>query len=246
MILFSKFTICTAMAVALATSVAANETDWSYEGESGPGHWAELDESFAACEGHQQSPIDITPSKAIDAELLPLEINWNEKVDLSVANTGHGIQDNGADLGTAKINGKQYTLKQFHFHHPSEHTINGKQFPAEVHFVHEAEDGTLAVIAVMLEGGGENPIFDHSLNAAPKSKGEAHLGEENPRNLLPEDLSVYTYEGSLTTPPCSEIVDWNILQTPVQATDAGIEAFAGIYDNDARPTQKVERRYILK
>lgn len=246
MTILTKLTAITTLSIALATGAIAQEIDWHYEGDAGPEHWADLDESFAACAGHQQSPIDIKPDAAVDAELQPIVINWNEKVDLSVANTGHGIQDNGADLGTATINGTEYTLKQFHFHHPSEHTINGKHFPAEAHFVHEAEDGSLAVIAVMLEGGGENPIFDHSLNAAPKSKGEAHLGEENPRNLLPDDLSVYTYKGSLTTPPCSEIVDWNILQTPKQATDEGLEAFAKLYDNDARPAQDIDRRYILK
>lgn len=233
-------------AISSISVASANEIEWEYDGNTGPDHWAELDESFAACAGKQQSPVDIIPDRAVEAELLPLEINWNEQVDLSVANTGHNIQNNGADLGSATINGKEYTLKQFHFHHPSEHTINGKSFPAEVHFVHESADGALAVIAVMLEGGGENPLFDHSLNAAPKSKGEAYLGKENPRNLLPEDLSVYTYQGSLTTPPCSEIVDWNILQTPVKAMDAGIEAFAELYENDARPAQDIERRYILK
>lgn len=242
----SNFSLFTAISIGFVTIATANEIEWSYDGEAGPEHWAKLDESFAACAGNQQSPIDINPDTAIEAELLPLEINWNEMIDLAVANTGHTIQGNGANLGTAKINGKEYTLKQFHFHHPSEHRINGKQFPAEVHFVHEADDGNLAVIAVMLEGGGETPLFEHSLNALPKPKGELHLGEENPRNLLPDDLSVYTYKGSLTTPPCSEIVDWNILQTPVMATDKGIEEFAKLYENDARPVQDIARRYILK
>lgn len=243
---FKKLAIIAALSATFATTVMASEVKWSYEGDTGPEHWASLHENFASCTGDQQSPIDIQPSSVVDAELLPLEINWKDSVDLSVANTGHGIQDNAADLGTATINGKEYTLKQFHFHHPSEHTVNGKHFPAEAHFVHQASDGSLAVVAVLLEGGGENVVFDDSLSIANDSMGEEDLGEENPRDLLPEDLSVYTYRGSLTTPPCSEIVDWAILQTPLKVSDESIEAFAKLYDNDARPTQDVGRRYILK
>lgn len=241
-----KLAIVAALSTTLGTAAMASEVKWSYEGDTGPENWASLDEDFASCAGNQQSPIDIQPSSVVDARLLPLEINWNEKVDLSVANTGHGIQDNGADLGTATINGKQYTLKQFHFHHPSEHTINGRHFPAEAHFVHQASDGSLAVVAVMLEGGGDNMVFDDSLNIATDAPGETHLGLENPRDLLPEDLSVYTYRGSLTTPPCSEIVDWSIIKTPLKVSDQSLEAFARLYDNDARPTQKLARRYVLQ
>lgn len=246
MLNFKKLTIAAALSATLVTAAVASEVEWSYEGDTGPDNWASLHENFASCAGSQQSPIDIQPSSVMDAQLLPLEINWNEEVDLSVANTGHGIQDNGADLGTATINGKEYILKQFHFHHPSEHTINGKHFPAEVHFVHQASDGSLAVVAVMLEGGGDNLVFGDSLNTASDAVGETHLGVENPRDLLPEDLSVYTYRGSLTTPPCSEIVDWNILRTPLKVSDASLEAFAELYDNDARPTQNLARRYVLQ
>ncbi|QEM81956.2 carbonic anhydrase [Halomonas binhaiensis] len=243
---FKKLAIVAALSVAFGTAALASEVKWSYEGDTGPEHWASLHENFASCAGDQQSPIDIQPSSVVDAELLPLEINWNESVDLSVANTGHGIQDNGADLGSATINGKQYTLKQFHFHHPSEHTINGKHFPAEAHFVHQASDGSLAVIAVLLEGGGENMVFNDSLSSATGTIGEAHLGKESPRDLLPEDLSFYTYRGSLTTPPCSEIVDWAIIKTPMKVSDKNIEAFAKLYSNDARPTQDLGRRYVLQ
>lgn len=244
---FKKLAMVAALSVAFGTTAVASEVKWSYEGDTGPEHWANLHENFASCAGDQQSPIDIQPSSIVDAELLPLEINWNESVDLSVANTGHSIQDNGADLGTATINGKSYTLKQFHFHHPSEHTINGKHFPAEAHFVHQASDGSLAVIAVLLEGGGKNMVFSDSLSNVTDTVGEdVKLGNEDPRDLLPEDLSFYTYRGSLTTPPCSEIVDWVILKTPLKVSDESIEAFAKLYDNDARPTQAISRRYVLQ
>nr|WP_300309271.1 carbonic anhydrase family protein [Halomonas sp.] len=244
---FKKLAIAAALSVAFGTAAVASEVKWSYEGETGPEHWASLHENFASCAGDQQSPIDIQPSSVVDAELLPLEINWNESVDLHVANTGHGVQDNGADFGTATINGKPYTLKQFHFHHPSEHTIDGKHFPAEAHFVHQASDGSLAVIAVLLEGGGENTVFSDSLSNVTDTVGEdVMLGNEDPRDLLPDDLSFYTYRGSLTTPPCSEIVDWVIIKTPMEVSDKNIEAFAKLYSNDARPTQNLGRCYVLQ
>lgn len=245
---YMNFASPLAMPLFLATTAAAQTTSWGYSGETGPQHWAQLDPEYAACNaGTQQSPVDITTATAIEAELPVLSINWNENVSLDVLRNGHTIQDNNADLGQAVIDGMVYTLRQFHFHMPSEHMIDGKTYPAEVHFVHAADDGSLAVIGGLLEGGGSNLLLEETIASAPTNKGTARIiATGDPRQLLPQDMAVYHYEGSLTTPPCSEIVNWNILQTPIQVGDAALTKLQGLIYNDARPTQPLNRRFMLK
>lgn len=243
----SAFAASCIMTLALNLPVLAETAHWSYEGETGPDAWAGLHKDFAVCgSGTQQSPIDIQTEKVIEADLQEIQINWNQKVELDVVNNGHVIQESAPDLGSAVINGREYTLKQFHFHAPSEHWIDGRKFPAEVHFVHESGDGSLAVVGILLEGGGENKLFEDTIRVATTAQGQAHSGVEDPRELLPEDRMVYHYQGSLTTPPCSEIVDWNVMQTPVQVPDEALARLTEIARNDARPVQNLARRYVLE
>lgn len=237
------------MALCLLTATAAaNELPhWDYEGESGPEEWANLHEDYSACGlGDQQSPIDVVTTEVIEAELPEIAINWGDAVPLKVVNNGHSIQGIAPEMGEATINGRDDTLKQFHFHAPSEHMIDGERFPAEVHFVHEAPDGTLAVIGILLEGGGSNQLVEDMIAVAPETVGEAEIEAHNLHDLQPDDLSVYRYLGSLTTPPCSENVDWNLLQTPVQISDAALERLTELSHNDARPVQDLARRFVLK
>lgn len=171
----------------LAAPLTANELPhWDYHGPSGPEEWGNLHKDYAACsDGNQQSPIDIVTADVIEAELPETRIEWKESVALDVVNNGHSIQGIAPDLGRATINGRDDLLKQFHFHAPSEHTIDGKQFPAEVHFVHEAPDGTLAVIGILLEGGGENRIVEQLIAAAPAEAGQTRIDAQNLHDLLP-------------------------------------------------------------
>lgn len=220
---------------------------WSYTGETGPQHWSTLSEDYVACgDGTQQSPIDIDTFSVIDARLTDMQIDWNSQVRLDVMNNGHAIQDGAPDLGTATLDGREYTLKQFHFHAPSEHTVDGRHFPAEAHFVHAAEDGSLAVVGVFLEGGGDNRLLEHTMAAASPVVGTTHIGVEDPRTLLPADRSVFHYQGSLTTPPCSEIVSWNVLQTPIQVSDESLARLTELSNNDNRPVQALQRRFVLE
>ena len=233
-------------AVAMPGLALAQEAPhWDYEeDEAGPGHWGELSKDFGACaSGREQSPIDLT--RTIDADAPDVVVDWNAEAVWTIVNTGHTIQANAEDGGTITLDGKAFDLLQFHFHNPSEHAIEGERFPMEAHFVHRAEDGTLAVVGVMLVGGGESDFLDKVMAAAPAEEGEKGLGVADPGAFLPPDGHYFRYEGSLTTPPCSETVDWTVMRTPVAVPDADLAAFHALFPMNARPLQLVNRRFVL-
>ena len=242
----SFVTIC---AISLTTSTAhaaGSETtgQWSYDGDTGPSHWGELAENYGACaSGTQQSPIDLTG--ALEAKADPVVFNWNKDADWTTVNNGHSIQENAEDAGGIEIGGTSYKLVQFHFHAPSEHTLEGEHAEMEAHFVHQSEDGALAVVGVLINGGGENAAFDQIMPTAPKDQGETHFGQIDLESLLPEDRSFLRYAGSLTTPPCTENVLWTVMKEPIQVSDTAIAAFTALYDHDNRPIQLANRRYLL-
>jgi carbonic anhydrase len=234
----------TAAALLAAPAFANSGSHWTYEGEEGPEHWGDLSADYGTCAtGTQQSPIDLT--SAVQADADNVDLHWNPKAEWTVANNGHTIQANATDGGTMTVAGKDYALLQFHFHTPSEHAIDGTRAPMEVHFVHKAEDGSLAVLGVMLQGGGDNGLFDAVMGAAPKEKAEVALGAADAGGLLPASSSYFRYQGSLTTPPCSETVLWTVLKDPVVVSDTQIEAFKSLFEMNARPLQNANRRFIL-
>jgi carbonic anhydrase len=234
----------TAAVLLAAPAIAENKPHWTYEGEEGPDHWGGLAADYGTCAtGTQQSPIDLTSAVPADADNV--DLHWNPKAEWTVANNGHTIQANATDGGTMTVAGKDYALLQFHFHTPSEHAIDGVRAPMEVHFVHKAEDGSLAVLGVMLQGGGDNSLFDAVMGAAPKEKAEVALGAADAGGLLPASTSYFRYQGSLTTPPCSETVLWTVLKDPVVVSDAQVEAFKSLFEMNARPLQNANRRFIL-
>ena len=247
------FALRTAAALALAAvgatgAMAADEAPhWGYDGDTGPEAWGDLSADWAACsDGQQQSPVDL--SGGIRADLPDLSPGWADRTGWVAADNGHTVKlSPEGEAGSIEIDGKDYALIQFHFHHRSEHAIDGERYPMEAHFVHQADDGTLAVLGVMLEGGGTE---DDALSRIMQTVGEAgadpvDMGAMNPADFLPDDGGFYRYEGSLTTPPCSEVVVWTVMSQPVQVSDAAIAAFADRYEDDARPLQPLNRRFLL-
>ena len=193
-----------------AQGAAAGEVHWSYEGDTEPHLWGGLDSSFAACDsGVQQSPIDLTD--AIPAGGGGLEIQWQPTAG-EVVDNGHTIQVN-IDAGSSiTLEDRQFSLLQFHFHLPSEHTVEGARYPMEVHFVHQAEEGDLAVIGVFMDGGGGHSAVQSIWDAIPGVDQEpTPLASLDPNAFLPGGRSYFRYAGSLTTPPCSEVVSWVVL-----------------------------------
>lgn len=235
---------------ALAFSIANGQDgpEWDYE-ENGPDVWGGLSEDWALCgEGMAQSPIDI--SDATPVSLSALTFNY-EAAPLAIFNNGHTIEVEYHEGSSVLYNAKTYHVLQFHFHAGSEHTINGEQYPMELHIVHrDANSGNLLVIGVLLaEGEEDNAAYADIFANLPAEEGEPNEETElmvNVADLLPENPDAfYTYEGSLTTPPCSEIVRWIVMEQPVTLSSGQLDAFYAIYPNNFRPTQPLNGRDLF-
>ena len=239
---FAGLTLCPLCA---AAGLGEEAHHWSYEGATGPGNWGSLDAANQTCStGSQESPIDIAGS--INARLPPLDIRWRKRPD-TIVNNGHTIQLNFAEGDTLNVGDRSYALKQFHFHHPSEHLVGGKAFAMEAHFVHAAAAGGLAVVGVLIAPGRANAVFNKIVSTMPAEEGPPVAADPaiDPMRLLPARRAYYRYEGSLTTPPCSETVDWLVLADRIEAAEADIARFAKLYPKNARPVQDRNGRVIL-
>ena len=226
----------------------ADDTAWGYSGESGPDQWGEMAPEFAMCaEGFAQSPIDIRDPGEVD--LVDIEFQYGQ-TDSMITNNGHTIQVN-VDAGSSIVYSEiTYDLLQFHFHIPSEHTIDGEAAAMEIHFVHQdPNSGMLAVVGVLLEqGDADNQAYKVVMDDMPDdADDEQAMGQALAlESLLPKERAYYTYQGSLTTPPCSEVVRWLLLDTPVHLSGAQIDSFAEIYAYNARPTMPLGKRDLLQ
>ncbi len=227
-----------------AQSETAPPAAWSYDGPNGPAHWAHLSPAYAACTRQEQSPIDLTA--AVPAKLGALAVDWRP-VPLHVVRNGHAVEAEASDPGAVNhitLAGEDYRMVQFHLHHPSEHRINGRSFPLEVHFVHRSDRGDLTVVGVVFAEGPANPALDLMIDHA-RSDDESDRVTIDPRMLLPAQRSFFRYEGSLTTPPCSETVNWVVLTTPMTASAKQIAEVTAVYGDNARPLQPLGRRFLL-
>jgi carbonic anhydrase len=225
-----------------AASVESETIAWDYTGETGPANWATIDEAYEACSGSQQSPIDLVADD--EAQDVNVEFDYAE-AEGTLVDTGHGVQVN-IEGGTLTIDGKAFALKQFHFHTPSEHTVDGNSYPAEVHLVHASDDGELAVLGIFYEEGESNdflaPVWEGLESRAAMAAADPLM--MNAADMLPADRTTYTYPGSLTTPPCSEIVRWHVMQEPLTMSAEQMEALTAIYDDNNRPVQPLNDREI--
>ena len=230
---------------------------WDYGAEHGPAAWGTLDARYATCaNGRAQSPIDIataTPNAELPALTGRFEpaalhiVHIAHRAD--VVNTGHSIQVNYADADTITVGSDAYALQQYHFHSPSEHQIAGISFPMEMHLVHKSGDGRLAVVGVLIREGRHNAAFDPVWSGLPAIKG-AEVVHDSVRvdvdDLLPAARTTYRYDGSLTTPPCSEGVEWFVLTTPIELSAQQIAAFRHALAGNNRPVQPLNGRVIAQ
>jgi carbonic anhydrase len=225
----------------------AHSSHWSYTGAEGPPDWGKLEAAYATCsEGRTQSPIDIKGAKK--ADLPALKFNYNS-VPLNIIDNGHTIQINYAPGSTLTVGNKTYTLKQFHFHHPSEEHINGRGYDMVAHLVHADDQGHLAVVGVLIKKGSSNALIDTVWKNIPSQKEKAvevSSVSVNARELLPTDHGYYTFPGSLTTPPCSEGVTWYVMKEPLSLSPEQIATFATLYPLNARPIQPLNGRELLE
>jgi len=223
----------------------ADPLHWGYEGEGGPANWGRLSPDYGLCAtGKMQSPVDLADANTIATVTVSTDYR---SVPLTILNNGHTVQVNFPAGSTMTSSGKAWRLVQAHFHAPSEHVFNGKVYPLEAHFVHQDEQGRLAVLGVFFEEGPTNIELAKLIVAAPRQKAGPNPIEGftfDPRALLPRSLSVFRYQGSLTTPPCSEGVSWHVAATTVQASATQIADLARVMGMNARPVQPVNNRVI--
>jgi carbonic anhydrase len=230
--------------VAFAAHAADHAPHWGYSGEHGPQKWGEMEAGFAACKlGKEQSPIDIR--NATKSALPALDFQYTNS-GAEVVNNGHTIQVNLAEGGVLNLDGVPYKLVQFHFHAPSEDRIGGKAYAMEAHLVHQNAEKQLAVVAVMLTEGSANAALGAVFANLPATEGSRKsLGAGfNAATLLPAERGYFKYVGSLTTPPCSEGVRWQVLKQPVEVSKDQIAAFRKLYSMNARPVQPLNERTV--
>jgi carbonic anhydrase len=242
MIPFARALAWTAAACCAVPAHAAGH--WAYTGHGAPGHWSEISQEFATCKlGKLQSPIDIHGAKAADLPAIQFDY---KAAPLKVVDNGHTIQVNYAPGSFIDVGGARYELLQFHFHKPSEEKIAGKAHDMVAHLVHKGADGKLAVVAVLLDKGADNPTIATIWKNLPKARETESAPDAmvDAATLLPADKGYYSFQGSLTTPPCSEGVRWFVLKTPVKLAPAQLAAFGKRYPMNARPTQPVNGRTI--
>lgn len=236
-----------ATALALSWNLPALAQHWGYSGEAGPENWSTLDPGFVMCGlGRNQSPVDL--GDFVEAELEPLDFAYQAGA-VDIVNNGHTVQVNYAPGSTLTVSGRAFELKQFHFHAPSENRIDGKQFPLEGHLVHADQQGALTVVAVMFQEGDALPLIAELWERMPaEAGGKAELPAGlSAAQLLPDNRDYYRFNGSLTTPPCSEGVWWLVMKEPVSLSGAQIDQFSstlGLANN--RPVQPVNARPILR
>lgn len=225
------------------TTAEKESVKWSYSGATGPENWASLSPEFAACDATSQTPIDIVdPASATSPEPT---INYS-KGAVEEFNNGHSVEASAAEGNSITVDGTKSALLQMHFHAKSEHTINGKYSPVEVHFVHKSDDGALTVIGVMIEeGSATNAVWAPFVKAVGTPEGTTAKTTFDWPAMLPASLKSVRYSGSLTTPPCSEGVNWLVMDEPVTMSKAQIDAITAVYSDNYRPVQPLNGREVV-
>lgn len=223
---------------------------WGYEGGEGPDHWGETEqdhEKHLMCrEGTSQSPVDIRDVPGL--KLAPLGFHYMD-TRVSIINNSHTIHV-GYDSGSyANWGNIKFKLIQFHFHHPSEHTVMGKHFDMEIHMVHKTQDDQYVVIGILMKKGKHHAGIQKIWDRIPKVINEEVTYKDvrtNAAEFLPAVKKYYHYDGSLTTPPCSENVSWFVLEDHVEISEDQIHYFQSFIDHNARPVQKLNHRTLTK
>lgn len=237
------------VAIAGAATAASAAASWTYSGPTGANHWGSLDSAYAKCaDGSAQTPINIVKTKGKDLKNLAFNYVAGEA---GIFNNGHTVEAEPltapANTSTVTIDGTAYNFAQFHFHAPSEHEVNGMHYPVEIHFVNKTADGKLAVVGVFVKRGAENaawkPFIDNMLKA--DATAENTKVELDWKAMLPANKTTMRYTGSLTTPPCTEGVAWNIFTAPIEMSGDQINAFLEAYSGNNRPVQPTNGRVVL-
>ncbi|KAL6906099.1 hypothetical protein ACP4OV_003700 [Aristida adscensionis] len=224
---------------------------------TGPENWGKLGPEYKLCtEGKQQSPINIDTKTVVSAPNLDTLNRTYAATNAILINNGHDIMMTfEGKVGTITVAGKAYNFVRVHWHSPSEHTINGQRYPLEMHLIHKSDDGAYAVIAILYQYGPPDSFyyqFKNALGEMAKEKcdfkqedSQVAVGVAHLRSLQKRTGSYFRYTGSLTTPPCTENVVWNILGKVRQIAKEQVALLAApLPEKDARPAQPLNGRQV--
>ncbi|RDC59820.1 Carbonate dehydratase [Alteripontixanthobacter maritimus] len=237
----ASLTALSAAGIATGAAAADGQLDWKYTDGMTAERWSNANSDYAACDaGAMQSPIELDQASAIgDVKLSAAYGNAAGKLAIGT----HKVQVD-TPTGQGMISGDRlFNLLQVHFHTPSEHAVSGKRYPLTAHLVHATSDGTLGVLGIMFEAGAANPALQNIVDAMPRGNGGDVTVDMS--DMVPADLSVHRYMGSLTTPPCSENVNWHVAETVMTASPAQIAAFEGALGMTARSLQPLNNRLLV-
>lgn len=238
-----KFLTSFALLTLAATPLpaAGGEKDWHFGDGTSPERWSTVNSAYALCDaGLNQSPIDLGAP--------------NARADIAFS-TNYGTTSGTIALGKEKVQvdfpaglgmtsgGKEFGLVQVHFHTPSEHAINGKRYPLVAHFVHATSAGELGVLGVMFEQGEANDALSAIVAGVGQGKGTKVTFDVN--DMIPDETELYRYMGSLTTPPCSEGVNWHVSETVLTASPDQIAAMEVNLGPSARSLQPLGTRLLV-
>ncbi|KAI9153711.1 hypothetical protein LWI28_015438 [Acer negundo] len=237
--------------------------DFGYSGKNGPSYWGRVKPAYSACSGKNQSPINIIQKNTVLNQNMQLHSKeYKAVVNATLINWGHIIALHySGHVGWMEINGTKYTFKQMHWHSPSEHLIDGRRYAAELHLVHEAEDHSTAVIAILYRYGNSPAEFDpflaklgQAFQKLSKEKSDkehvtqVNVGMFNTNPLTQNSRKYFRYVGSFTTPPCTENVIWTVLGRVRFISKKQVEALRAPlmpgYKDNARPNQLFNGRQI--
>lgn len=219
---------------------------WGYDDAVGPDRWADLDDTFAVARtGRRQSPVDLGTS--IHGVPAPYSLDYGP-TDLTVRRFRYSLWADMAPGCTLEREGHRRMLTSLHFHAPAEHLVGGRGAAAELHLVHEDEEGGTTVLGIFLEAGRPSSALEPILRASTNPDvTDDRLTAFDVAALLPDDLvSFWSYPGSRTTPPTLEGTDWILLRQPVEASRGQIAAIASLSPNNVRPVQPLNGRTVLR
>jgi carbonic anhydrase len=230
-----------------AVAAAQNGAPWEYQGKRGPLVWGKLDPTYQACsKGHEQSPIDIRGAH-LNTGLKPLEFHYLSS-SVTMENDGRTVLVHVNPGSTLVAGGVTYQLERLEFHHPSEEAVKGKLTDMEVYLVHRSADGKQAIVALRLneDRGAPNAVLASLWPHLPKSANKSEKVTElvNPAGLLPADRGYWTYTGSLTTPPCTEGVQWFVFEQEMTVSRDQLREYIALFRMNSRPMQDTHRRRI--
>lgn len=229
----------------------SDDNRWGYEGDWSPENWGSLSEKYSQCsEGKEQSPIDIDTGSAVSGteEAPPLRFHYRDE-EIHAVHTGLFVKiEYEAEDNYIRLGNRAYDLIEIHPHTPSEHTIDGKSFPMEMHLVHRGAQNEFAVVGILYRPGEANPAVQHFIDSVPIRQGDDYSPSErfDASDLLPSENSHYGYIGSLTTPPCTEGVEWLMMSEIQEVSQEQVDqifALTGSIDNN-RPVQPLGHRSV--